>query len=96
MEQFCNKLALKKVTDAVLSCEAVGGVRVGEGVTAGGGLRRRIAQGASGLHFKGVGHGGPASGVLASCAAEGLKVGAEHKIVPRATLRRRRAPSMQE
>ena len=28
-------------------------------MTAGGGLRRRIAQGASGLHFKGEGHGAP-------------------------------------
>ena len=29
-----------------------------------------------------MGHGGPARGVLASCAAEGMEVGAEHKIVP--------------
>ena len=39
-----------------------------------------MAQGASGLHFRGAGHGGPARGVLASCAAEGMEVGAEHKI----------------
>ena len=35
-----------------------------------------------GLHFKGVGHSGPARGVLTGCAAEGMEVGAEHKIVP--------------
>ena len=46
------------------------------------GGRRRIAQGASGLHFKGVGHDGPARGVLAGCAAEGMEdCAAQHKIV---------------
>lgn len=29
-----------------------------------------MAQGASGVHFTGVGHGGPARAVLAGCAAE--------------------------
>ena len=56
-----------------------------------------MAQGAIGLHFKGLGHGGPARGVLAGYAAEGMEVGAEHKVIAlaRSTLRRRRAPSIQ-
>ena len=29
-----------------------------------------------------MGHSGPARGVLTGCAAEGMEVGAEHKIVP--------------
>ena len=34
------------------------------------------------LQFKDVGHSGPARGALAGCTAEGVEVGAEHKIVP--------------
>ena len=44
--------------------------------------RRCTARDARGLHFKGMGHSGPARGVLTGCAAEGMEVGAEHKIVP--------------
>ena len=51
-----------------------------------------MAQGASGLHFKGLRHSGPARGVLAGCAAEGREVGAEHKIV---TLAQRNAQAAQ-
>ena len=40
-----------------------------------------MARDARGLHFKGVGHSGPARGVLPGCAAEGIEVGAERKIV---------------
>lgn len=45
-------------------------------------MRQRTAPDARGLHSKGMGHSGPTHGVLTGCAAEGMEVGAEHRIFP--------------